>query len=100
MQELIAFLTTRVSYEENPTCIFAERFPQFKAMYNFIAPSINHIQSIKVINAQTYVLQISLPYDFFYNTINNSTIEIDDHIYRALVDYTSNSLILTIREES
>ena len=93
MQELIAFLTTRVSYEENPTCIFAERFPQFKAMYNFIAPSINHIQSIKVINAQTYVLQISL-------RINNSIIEIDDHIYRALVDYTSNSLILTIREES
>ena len=100
MQELIAFLTTKVSYEENPTCIFAERFPQFKAMYNFIAPSINYIQSITVINAYTYILHVILPHDYFYKTINNSTVEIDDRIYRASIDYTSNSLILTINEES
>lgn len=100
MQDLIAFLSTKVSYEENPTCIFTERFPQFKAMYNFIAPSINYIKSITVINAYTYILHVILPHTYFYNIINNSIVEIDDHIYRASMDYTSNSLILTVIEES
>lgn len=99
MQDLVTFLSTKMSYEEDPTQIFAERFPQFLAMYKFIAPSINYIERIVVINSDMYLLYFLLPLKYFYNSIHNNTVEIDGQIYRSIVNLDTNCLILTITEE-
>ena len=99
MQDLVTFLSTRISYEEDPTCIFSEKFPQFKAMYNFIAPIIRYIDHIIVLNFNTYVIYFVLPLKLFYDIFENKTIEIDGQVYRSIVKLDMYSLILTIKEE-
>lgn len=100
MQELVTFLTTKVSYEEDPTRIFARRFPQFLAMYNFIAPSINHIRHIVVLDSSRYMIYCLLPLELFYESIHDKTVEIDGQTFRSMVDLDTNCLTLTIKEES
>ena len=99
MQDLVTFLSTKMSYEEDPTCIFEEYFPQFLAMYNFIAPSINYIKHIVVMNYNTYALYFFSPIQFFYDIMHNKTTEINGQVYRSMINFDSNSLILRIKKE-
>lgn len=100
MQDLTTLLSKGLGYEVDPSHIFAENFPQFLAMYNFIAPSIKFIDRIVVMNYNTYMIYFIQPVHWFYELLHDKTVEIDGQVYRSDIDFnTINFITLRVKEE-
>lgn len=96
MTELADFLSNRVSYNVSPRDIFEEQFPQFKAMYNFIAPFIRNISKVTVVNGCTYVLYPYSGSKIISRQIDKATLELDGIVYTANSYLQDNYILLNI----
>ena len=50
-------------------------------------------------NYNTYALYFFSPIQFFYDIMHNKTTEINGQVYRSMINFDSNSLILRIKKE-
>lgn len=96
MQELNDFFVNRVNYQIDPCNIFRYQFPQFKAMYNFIAPFIHNIKKTVVLDGSTYMVYPLFGGNIMNNEINNSTLEIDGIVYIAKSQLLDNYILLNV----